>query len=281
MGVPAMSDRSSIPFYEPMLDAYHRAFASELRAMVAALPLASGHTVLDMACGDGAYSLWLADRVGPRGQIIGVDQAEDYVSIARRRAEESPLANIISFSAAPIESLPFEDGTFDFCWCAQSLYSLPDPVDALRHMLRVTKRGGAIAVLENDTLHHVILPWPIEVELTMRAAELRSLAQKSDKPYKYYVGRQLRRVFRSAGLQRIESRSFATDRAAPLAPNERTFLLQYLKHLAGRIRASFDGPSRTAFDRLVDPQSAEFILDDPDLAATFVNHVVWGWKGCQ
>ena len=45
-------------------------------------------------------------------------------------------------------------------------------MEALRHLVRVTKPGGVVAVLEADTLHHVILPWPIEVELAARAAEL-------------------------------------------------------------------------------------------------------------
>jgi cyclopropane fatty-acyl-phospholipid synthase-like methyltransferase len=43
-----------------MLAAYHRAFASELRGIVHALPISQGQAVLDMACGDGAYGPWLA-----------------------------------------------------------------------------------------------------------------------------------------------------------------------------------------------------------------------------
>lgn len=269
---------SSIPSYEPMLAAYHRAFARELRAMVGTLPLTEGQAVLDMACGDGVYSTWLAEKVGPSGRVVAVDVMPEYLDLARKEAAKSPFGKIIEFAASPIESLPFDDSTFDLCWCAQSLYSLPEPVEAVRHLLRVTRPGGVVAVLEGDTLHHVILPWPIEVELSVRAAELQALAEKSDEPRKFYVGRQLRGVFREAGLTKIESRTFATDRVAPLGPDERAYFAEYLKGLSERVSPYFDGPIRREFDRLIDPASGGYLLDDPDLTATCIDQVVWGVK---
>lgn len=273
-----MAPEAHVPSYEPMLAAYHRAFASELRAMVDSLPIAEGQTVLDMACGDGVYSPWLAARVGPRGRVVAVDVMPEYLDLAREEAARSPHAKAIEFSAAPIEALPFEDGTFDVSWCAQSLYSLPDPVEALRHLRRVTKPGGIVAVLEGDTLHHVILPWPIEVELAVRAAELRALVDSSDRPRKFYVGRRLRRVFREAGLERIEARTWATDRHAPLGRDERAYFAEYLKGLAERVGPFLDGTARERFDRLTGPDSDDYLLDDRDLTATCLDYVVWGRK---
>ena len=52
-----------LPPYAAMLAAFHRGHAAELRAMIADLPLRPGDQVLDMACGDGAYTCWLAERV--------------------------------------------------------------------------------------------------------------------------------------------------------------------------------------------------------------------------
>ena len=267
---------SNVPAYEPMLAAYHRAYASELRGMVAAMPLSAGQSALDMACGDGVYSPMLADRVGPSGRVVGVDVMPAYLDIARREAAKSPLGGIIEFVAAPIENLPFDDGTFDLSWCAQSLYSLPEPVSALGHLLRVTRPGGVVAVLEADTLHHVLLPWPIEVEISVRAAELRALADASDAPRKFYVGRDLRAVFRKAGLERIEGRTFATDRFAPLDQDVRTYLAESFKGLSKRIGPYLDGPIRERFVRLIDPDSGTYLLDDPDLTVTCIDHVVWG-----
>jgi demethylmenaquinone methyltransferase / 2-methoxy-6-polyprenyl-1,4-benzoquinol methylase len=273
-----MSTKARLPSYEPMLAAYHRAFSGELQAMVAALPIQAGQTVLDMACGDGVYGPWLAERVGPAGRVVSVDVRPEYLEVARRHTANSPFARNIEYRAASIESLPFEDDLFDLCWCAQSLYSLPDPVEALQHMRRVTKPGGVVAVLEGDTLHRLILPWPVDVELSVHAAALAAVRQKSDQPGKYYVGRQLRRVFRQAGLEQIESRTFATDRAAPLGQDDRAFFTEYLKSLSQRVATYLEAPIRGEFDRLVNPQSRDFLLDDPDLTATCIDQVVWGRK---
>jgi ubiquinone/menaquinone biosynthesis C-methylase UbiE len=273
-----MASKGDVPAYEPMLAAYHRGFSAELRSMIDALPMAEGQSVLDMACGDGVYSPWLAERVGRRGRVVAIDLVPEYLELAKSEASNSPLAEVIEFAAAPIESLPFAADTFDLAWCAQSFYSLPDPVDALKHLLRVTKPGGVVAVLEGDTLHHVILPWPIEVELSVRAAELQALADDSDKPRKFYVGRSLRRVFREAGLCDVVTQTFASDRAAPLGLDERTFLGEYLSQLSERISPYLNASTRKKFRPLVDPESASYLLDDPDLTATCIDHLVWGRK---
>ena len=133
-----------------------------------------------------------------------------------------------------------------------------------------------MAVLEGDTLHHVILPWPIEVELSVRAVELRALAETSDEPRKYYVGRQLRRVFREAGLEQIQGLTFASDRSAPLDDDVRTYLSESLNGLSKRVSPYLDGPIRDRFDRLIAPESGEFLLDDPDLTVTIIDHLMWG-----
>ena len=164
-----MSSADELPDYAPMLSAYHDAHATELREMVASLPIHEGSRVLEIACGDGVYSRWIAERVGGTGEVVGVDILPAYLEVARRGAMREASRHRIRFVAADIARLPFPDDTFDLVWCAQSLYSLPDPVDALRRMTRVVRAGGEVAVLENDSFHHVLLPWPVEVELAIRA----------------------------------------------------------------------------------------------------------------
>jgi hypothetical protein len=145
-------------------------------------------------------------------------------------------------------------------------------------MLRVTKPGGVIAVLESDTLHHVILPWPVEVELSVRANEFRGLAEQSAKPHKFYVGRHLRAVFRMAGLADIAIRTVAHDRSAPLASDEREYFTEYLKELSGRFARYLDGPIRRRFEVMADSRSEGFLLNDPDLTATCIDQLACGRK---
>lgn len=263
--------RGRLPSYEPMLAAYHRAFARELRAMVATLPLPPGARVLDMACGDGAYSGWLAE-VG--ADVVAVDLRFDYLKLARDAFGGSRIA----WSAGVIAGLPFADGLFDLTWCAQSLYSLPDPLAALRELARVTRPGGIVAVLEDDTLHRVLLPWPIEVELAIRHAEFQVLAEHEPDASKFYIARRLRRVFREAGLERVQARSFAHDRAAPLDADVRRFIREYLNDLGNRVAGRLERPAQTHVRGLTEPNSGAFFLDDPDFALTCVDHLVWGQR---
>ena len=80
----------------------------------------------------------------------------------------------------------------------------------------------------------VPLPWPVEIELALKKAELLAFVETSDRPRKYYVGRDLRRVFRLAGLARCTVRSVAFTRQAPLDPATRSFLEGYLEDLRRR-----------------------------------------------
>jgi len=228
-----------------MLADYHAAYADELRAMIAGLPIAPGDRLLDLACGDGVYAGWLAGRVGPSGMICAVDLLPAFLERAREETRKCPFGRRIHLVNADVERLPFPDAAFDLAWCAQSLYSLPDPVAALKKMGRVVRDGGTVAVLENDTMHHILLPWPVEIELAVRRAELLGLVEESDKPRRFYVGRQLCQVFRAAGLVNCQRRTWATNRQAPLGPRVRGFLENYLLDLSVASRAGHGRPVRT------------------------------------
>lgn len=264
----------SLPEYEPMLADYHHAYAEELREMVASLPVKEGDRVLDVACGNGAYSRWLAERVGSSGRVVAVDILPAYLDAAR----VGTSGERVRFAVADIDRLPFADDTFDLVWCAQSLYSLPSPVETLRRMRQVARPEGTVAVLENDTLHHILLPWPIEVELAVRRAELAGFIEETERPRKFYVGRLLGEVFRAAGIEPCRKRTWASNRQAPLGPRERGFLEKYLHDLRARARPHLEPKLRAKFDRLVDPASEDYLLDDPDLSVTCIDHVVLGVK---
>ncbi len=273
-----MPTSAGLPDYEPMLAAYHRAFAPELREIVAGLPIREGDRVVEIACGDGAYSPWLAGRVGPGGAVLAIDISRDYLRAARSETSRMAVAARVAHAAAPIERLPLPRDAFDVVWCAQSLYSLPDQLEAVRAMADVVRPGGTVAVLENDTLHQLVLPWSVEIELALRKAELDAFAEQDDSPARYYVGRRLVELFGDAGLVEIHARSFAATRQAPLDAPEREFLIAYLEGLCERVADRLDDAMRTTLLELADPDSDTGLVNRPDLALTVVDHVVTGVK---
>ncbi len=266
-----------IPDYQEQLGAYHRGFEREIEAIINVLPIKAGQRVLDMACGDGTHTAFLAERVGPEGRVVGVDRNAAYLEMARTHVERRVGPGRAHFVQGSIDRLPCATRSFDVAFCAHSLYSLPEPVEALRALNRQVKKTGVVAVLENDTLHQLILPWPVELELAVRVAEFEAIVERSAHPRKHYVARQLPMLFTMAGLERPWIRSFAHDRIAPLPPDERLLISGYLRDLGQRVRHRLSPDLKTLFDHTVDPESPGSMLRVPDLAFTWIDQLVIGY----
>lgn len=245
--------------------------------MLEALPIAAHDRVLDVACGDGMYSVWLTEALGSAGMVCAVDVQHAWLIEAKRQACASALP--IHWLQGDAQRLPLADDQFDIVWCAQCLYSLPQVDGALAELKRVTRPGGVIAVLENDTLHHLLFPWPIELELEVRAAELAALhCDAPDAATRYYVGRNLGAVLHDAGLTHVVERAWATTRQAPFLEAERVFLAEYLKNLRDRVAARLSASILKQLDRLVSPGGEQYLLDRCNSAIVCLDRLVWGVK---
>jgi ubiquinone/menaquinone biosynthesis C-methylase UbiE len=266
-----------LPAYARMLSAYHRSRAAELRAIVAALPLTRDSCVLDVACGDGCYTRWLAAHAR---QVIGVDISAAYLDLAVRRDPRAADDARISLGRSDAARLPFRDASFDLVWCAQSFFSLPDPLTALREMIRVARPAGYVAILENDTLHQVLVPWPATLELAVRQAQLQALAAKhpARELDKSYIGRNLGGLLRSCGITRWDLRTLPVERYAPLSADEEEFLSLYFADLREHAWPYLDPPARSAFDQLFDSSSASYMLRRPDFHLTHLEMLVIGQR---
>lgn len=103
-------------------------------------------TLLDVGCGPGTISCDLAERTA---SVIGIEPSEPILEKAAQTAAERNTYNI-EFRSGSVYELDFEAGTFDVVHAHQVLQHLVDPVAALTEMMRVTRRGGLVAVREAD-----------------------------------------------------------------------------------------------------------------------------------
>src|SRR5215469_17688654 len=90
-------------------------------------------------------------------------------------------------------NMPYDDGSFDACRAETLLQHLTDPQQAVHEMTRVTRAGGRVAALEFD-LGTTVVDHP-DRETTQLI--LQRLADDAVQPW---MGRQLPRLFRRAGL---------------------------------------------------------------------------------
>ncbi len=265
-----------LPDYALQMESFHRAFAAELRSAIATLPLAPQMKVLDVGCGDGFYTGLLAERLVSPGRVVALDIDPNFLAVARRNPALQEARCEADFVQADLASLPDECQNCDVVWCAQSLYSLPEPIAALRHMAAAARPGGIVAVLENDTLHQLLLPWPIHLEIAVRAAELLAFSQESHKPSKYYVGRQLPAVFAQAGLEPLGFQTQCIDRQAPLSRDLENFLQSYLERMHERVSPHIDPRFADELRQLSDPASEQYLLRQEWFTVSCVNVLVWG-----
>ena len=117
--------------------------------------------LLDVGAGSGTISVSFAKLI-PDGHVTGVDVNPNILPRARAVAEKAGVENI-EFQQGSVYQLPFADETFDITLCHQVLIHIGTPWDALREMLRVTKRGGVVAAREGDYETEAV--WPEIPEL--------------------------------------------------------------------------------------------------------------------
>ena len=92
----------------PQKDPWSTPFAESLLTQ---LDISPGLAVLDVACGDGIPSFYLANQVGPSGRVLGLDRQE--AQLIRARAIQGPYFPWLTFRQGDILSLPQYLGLFD------------------------------------------------------------------------------------------------------------------------------------------------------------------------
>ncbi|WP_425617518.1 class I SAM-dependent methyltransferase [Anatilimnocola sp. NA78] len=272
--------QKQLPDYAANLIAFHAEFATELQAMLRKLPLTPGMDVLEVATGDGQFAIWLGEIVGDDGKVTAIDISKAWLNEAAQQVQQQQ-SQPVELQQADATKLPYEDESFDFVWCAQSLYSLPQLDDCIAEMKRVLRPGGTLAILENDSMHHLLLPWPVDLELQIHTAELRSFRERSSQPIKFYAGRWLSRLLRKQGLQRTQERSFATTRQQPLSEDAVTYFSTYAQNLRERIEPWLSKRALHRFDQLTDSAGSRCLWKQPDFVAVCIDRVVWAQRKRQ
>ena len=104
-----------------------------------------GASVLDVASGTGDLAIELAARVGPSGSVIGSDFSEQMLDRARVKAPQ------LEWVQANALALPYEDDCFEAVTVGFGARNFSDLEAGLAEMVRVTRPGGRVVVLEITT----------------------------------------------------------------------------------------------------------------------------------
>lgn len=101
-----------------------------------------GERVLDIGCGGGETTAYLAERVGPSGRVVGVDISEPLAARARQAIEAFPYAEI-RVTDAQTESL--EAASFDALFSRFGVMFFANPEAAFANLRRALRPTGRLA----------------------------------------------------------------------------------------------------------------------------------------
>lgn len=154
-----------------------------------------GAVVLDVGCGTGLETMRLAELVTPSGRVVGIDASEKFLTEARRRAASAGRS--IDYRHGDAQQLPFSEKTFDVARAERLFPYLADPERALAEFVRVTKPGGAVALIEPDFE-------TVTINLSDRNLVRKVFHFDCDHNTKNgWIGRDLQRLFKACGLTEI------------------------------------------------------------------------------
>lgn len=137
--------RTAYARWAPYYDLVFRApFHWGRQAAVKRINALSGH-VLEAGVGTG-MSL---PHYGKHLQITGIDLSEEMLDRARARAEGRALDNIEELTSMDAGALTFPDDHFDVAVAMYVMPVVPDPVQVLRELERVTKPGGTVLLVNH------------------------------------------------------------------------------------------------------------------------------------
>jgi len=112
--------------------------------------ITKGMRVLEVGCGSGAYTTFVARAVGEEGKVYALDiQPEMLQQLEHKLAKpENEYIKNIELVNSSAYDLPFDDGSLDLVYMVTVLQEIPDRSKALQQVRRVLKPGGVLAVTE-------------------------------------------------------------------------------------------------------------------------------------
>ena len=176
------------------------------RAMVEAMDIPAGSTVLDLAAGTGTSTAALTDA-GFRA--VATDFSVGMMREGRRRQARVP------FVGGDAQALPYADDSFDGAVISFGLRNVQDPQRGIAEMARVVRPGGVVVVCEFSHLTMPLLRGAYERYLLQGIPMIARRFAADASAYDYLAEsivawpeqEELRSWFQSAGLLRCQYRN--------------------------------------------------------------------------
>ncbi|WUI04138.1 methyltransferase domain-containing protein [Spirillospora sp. NBC_00431] len=180
------------------LVAQAEAYTPAARSLIGKLDIQPDWKVADMGCGALGILHLLAERVGPRGEVHGVDREERMLEVARRLLDERSLQRV-RLLKADVNATGLPRRSFDLVHARTVLVNIAAVEPVIEEMASLVRAGGLLALQEPDGSSWVCEPrhpaWD-----ALRDLFGERYRKKGCDPD---IGRRLPALLRAAGLEDV------------------------------------------------------------------------------
>ena len=246
-------ERQRLALMSDLLDPLHQHLLEKLG-------LRPGWRCLEVGCGNGSISQWMATKVGPKGQVVATDLDLRYIGDLRAPNLEVRQLDILKSKPEPAK--------YDLVTARAILHHIPSPQKAIKHMTQFLKPGGILLSIEPD-----FLPAAAATPEPLRAFWQGWLEWSHSVGVDYFIGRKMPSLLAAARLQDVSAEGTTAfyRGKSPWAH----YWLETLNELQPRLLESgyLTAPSLSRFKRL---------YSDPKLWTSAITFVAsWGTKQPQ
>jgi SAM-dependent methyltransferase len=159
--------------------------------------IVEGATVADVGCGPAATSVVLAEIVGPRGRVIGVERDESALAAARVVVEHSGAGNV-ELRRAAADATGLEPGSVDVVVMRHVLaHNAATEQQIVDHLATLARPGGSVYLVDIDATASRALGLDADLaDLQDRYVEFHARRGND-----LQVGLRLGRLLSAAGLE--------------------------------------------------------------------------------
>jgi len=207
------------------------------RTLLERLGLRPGWRCLEVGCGNGSISRWMATKVGPKGHVVATDIDLRYI--------DNLHAPNLEVRALDILKDKLQAGKYDLVTARAILHHIASPKKAIQHMVQALKPGGVLLSIEPD-----LLPATAATPDPLRLFWQAWLQWSSSVGVNYFIGRTMPGLLAAAGLDHVsaEGNTALYPGKSPWAD----YWLETIKELRPRLLESghMTRPMLSSFNRL-------------------------------
>ena len=175
-------DRLNLEDLAPV-DEFHVRGRPATAELTGALGLTPGMRVLDVGCGIGGPSRYVAATYDC--DVVGIDLTEEYCQVAALLADRVGLGGRVEYRPGNALAMPFDDGAFDAAYTQHVAMNIDDKGRLYAEAWRVLKPGGRFGIYDllqgegGDVIYPV--PWARDAgtSFLVRPGELRRLLENA------------------------------------------------------------------------------------------------------